>query len=223
MHIRGEVNFQNRIADIVNKSEDHALVLGAADHVEISKGAKINFEGSNLGIGSYSSLTLNEVSIETGGNLAIGSLDDLLITSSPNSDKYSVFNVGKYSDRDNVYLFAEDVLSAQRLKFEGSRTRQIYMEGNTIILNEVHFPANSEVMLRSKNGTPHFYGGIYSSESNSWSPYEVNFYSDSNTYDDRPILKTEFMENPQGGFDSQKNFKTGANESAIKIRPILSK
>ena len=97
LHLRGEVNFQNRIGDIVNKSEDHALVLGAADHVEISKGAKIHFEGSNLGIGAYSSLTLNEVSIETGGNLAIGSLEDLHITStsSLNADKYSVFRVGK--------------------------------------------------------------------------------------------------------------------------------
>jgi len=57
--------------------------------------------------------------------------------------------------------------------------------------------------------------------SNGWEPYKVNFFSDSNTYNGDPIVKEEFVEYPKGGFDSQ-NFKTGANESAIKIRTILS-
>ena len=77
LHIKGAVNFLNK-----NTSEDHALVLGAGDHVEIERKSKINYEGSNLGIGSYSSLTLNEVDIDVGGNLAIGTLSDVIINNS---------------------------------------------------------------------------------------------------------------------------------------------
>jgi hypothetical protein len=216
-----ELTFNNSVDGLVNTAEDHALVLGATDHVEIQKGAKINFEGSNLGIGAYSSLTLDEVSIDTGGNLAIGSLNELEIksTSDPSEDKFTTFKVGRYSDRDNVYLYAEDKLTATRLKFDGGRTREIYMEANTIDLREVHFPNDSQVILRSKEGMPHFYGGIYENESTSWAPYKVNFFSDSNTYAEQPILKGEFVENGTNGYNST-NFKTGAKEPAIKIRPF---
>jgi len=215
-----EITINNSVDGHTNTAEDHALVLGATDHIEIQKGAKIKFDGSNLGIGAYSSLTLDEVSIDTGGNLAIGSLNELEIksTSDHREDKFTTFKVGRYSDRDNVYLYAEDKLTATRLKFDGGRTREIYMEANTIDLREVHFPNDSQVILRSKDGAPHFYGGKYESESPSWAPYKVNFYSDSNTYAEQPIEKGEFVQNGNGY--NSTNFKTGAKEPAIKIRPF---
>jgi len=215
-----EITINNSVDGHTNTAEDHALVLGATDHIEIQKGAKIKFDGSNLGIGAYSSLTLDEVSIDTGGNLAIGSLNELEIksTSDSNEDKFTTFKVGRYSDRDNVYLYAEDKLTATRLKFDGGRTREIYMEANTIDLREVHFPNDSQVILRSKDGAPHFYGGKYESESPSWAPYKVNFYSDSNTYAEQPIEKGEFVQDGNGY--NSTNFKTGAKEPAIKIRPF---
>ena len=55
------------------------MVLGAGDHVEIEEGASIKYEGSNVGIGSYSSLTLTNVDIDVGGNLAIGTLSDMAV------------------------------------------------------------------------------------------------------------------------------------------------
>ena len=215
-----EITINNSVDGHTNTAEDHALVLGATDHIEIQKGAKIKFDGSNLGIGAYSSLTLDEVSIDTGGNLAIGSLNELEIksTSDHREDKFTTFKVGRYSDRDNVYLYAEDKLTATRLKFDGGRTREIYMEANTIDLREVHFPNDSQVILRSKDGAPHFYGGKYESESPSWEPYKVNFYSDSNTYAEQPIEKGEFVQDGNGY--NSTNFKTGAKEPAIKIRPF---
>jgi len=215
-----EITINNSVDGHTNTAEDHALVLGATDHIEIQKGAKIKFDGSNLGIGAYSSLTLDEVSIDTGGNLAIGSLNELEIksTSDPSEDKFTTFKVGRYSDRDNVYLYAEDKLTATRLKFDGGRTREIYMEANTIDLREVHFPNDSQVILRSETGEPHFYGGIYHDASPSWAPYKVNFYSDSNTYAEQPIEKGEFVQNGNGY--NSTNFKTGAKEPAIKIRPF---
>ena len=82
LHIKGDLHIKNQ-----NRTEDHALVLGAADHIEVydrKEGGRqeIFYEGSNLGLGSYSSLHLNDVDIDTGGNLALGSLSDIGITSS---------------------------------------------------------------------------------------------------------------------------------------------
>ena len=69
------------------------MVLGAADHVEIEQGSSINYEGSNLGIGSYSHLTLTNVDIDVGGNLAIGTLSDMAVNNSTFSGK--VFRPGQ--------------------------------------------------------------------------------------------------------------------------------
>ena len=46
-------------------------------------------------------------------------------------------------------------------RFNAGVAREIYMEAITIDLKNVDFPANSEVMLRSRDGIPKFYGGNY--------------------------------------------------------------
>jgi len=229
LHLAGDVTFENSVNGVINKTEDHALVLGSAQetnigHVEGSGPlqpiitdkndpnydhypTKINFEGSNLGIGSYEDLTLTNVAIDVGGNLALGTLADMHITQTD-------ISVGRHSDRDNVYMYADNLLSAHDLKFSG-RTREIYMEANTIDLRDVHFPGGSEVMLRSRDGAPYFYG-----EGGSLLVGHVNFFSNSNTYDNIPITSSEFS-SPKthgvAGYDSQ-NFKTATGDAAIKIR-----
>jgi hypothetical protein len=232
-----------------NHAEDHVLVLGAADHLEIygdgtGAGGIVNdmgeiqnidgkteifYEGSNLALGSYSALSLTSVDIDVGGNLAIGSLTDVDI-------KSSNFSVGRYSDRDNVYLYAENVLKVNGLtfdarpddlneRFESGTAREIYMEATTIDLKDVHFPANSEVMLRSSNGQPMFYGGDYRLESRV--PGAVNFHSNSNTYGGNAITSETFTNspnaNPIDGVPSGYNsigdgFKTSTGDAGIKIR-----
>ena len=225
LHIKGAVNFLNK-----NTSEDHALVLGAGDHVEIERKSKINYEGSNLGIGSYSSLTLNEVDIDVGGNLAIGTLSDVIINNSN-------FSVGRYTDRDNVYLFAENFMKieglnfdsrpdAQNKRFLAGRAREIYMEAITLDLKDVHFPAESEVMLRSRDGIPKFYGENYGLTN--LTPGAVNFYSNSNTYGGSNITPSAFSTLPNAnpnrdrkftGYDSiGENFQTSIGTPGIKIR-----
>ena len=111
---------------------------------------KINFEGSNLGIGSYEDLTLTNVSIDVGGNLALGTLSDMHITQTK-------FSVGRHSDRDNVYMYADGTSAAQPDTSLDVLERFI-MEAKTIDLSHVHFPRGSEVMLGVKDGTPNFYG-----------------------------------------------------------------
>ena len=226
LHLAGDVTFENSVNGLINKTEDHALVLGSAQqtnigHVEGSGAltattenpypTKINFEGSNLGIGSYEDLTLTNVSIDVGGNLALGTLSDMHITQTK-------FSVGRHSDRDNVYMYADELLQANDLTFSG-RAREIYMEANTIDLRDVHFPGGSEVMLRSRDGVPNFYGPNTSNLNDSYKPFHVNFYSNSNSYGGQAISEGEFIQKTHGvdGYNSQ-NFKTATGDAAIKIR-----
>ena len=194
LHLAGDVTFENSYNGVVNKTEDHALVLGSAQNTVIGSfevegipqdKSKLYFEGSNLGIGSYEDLTVTHIDIDVGGNLAIGTLANLNITE-------STISVGRNSDRDNVYMYAEELLSINDLIFS-DRTREIYMEANTIDLRSVQFPSNSEVMLRSKDGAPYFYGPGTSNDSSRYKAFHVNFYSDSNTYGGAKIIEGEFM------------------------------
>jgi hypothetical protein len=224
LHLAGDVTFENSFNGVVNKTEDHALVLGSAQetnigHVEGSgplvatnenpHPTKITFEGSNLGIGSYENLTLTNVAIDVGGNLALGTLADMHITQTD-------ISVGRHSDRDNVYMYADNLLSAHNLTFSG-RTREIYMEAKTIDLRDVHFPGGSEIMLRSELGKPNFWGNSYGGD---LEVGHVNFYSNSNTYGNVPITSSEFS-SPKthgvSGYDSQ-TLKTATGDPAIKIR-----
>ena len=226
LHLAGDVTFQNSVNGVTNKTEDHALVLGSAQETNIGHiegegplpstagnpyPTSITFEGSNLGIGSYENLTLTNVEIDVGGNLALGTLSNLTISKAD-------LRVGRNSDPDNVYMFAEELLEAHDLSFSG-RTREIYMEANTIDLRDVRFPANSEVMLRSKDGAPHFYGTGTSNPNSSYKPYQVNFYSSSNSYGGTPIVEGEFLEKSHGvkGWNST-TLKTNSGDAAIKIR-----
>ena len=75
---------------MVNKSEDHALVLGSAQNTVIGsfEGGSPPPQGSKLYLRFkswdwiYEDLTVINVDIDVGGNLAIGTLGDLRITES---------------------------------------------------------------------------------------------------------------------------------------------
>ena len=146
----GNIRFTN-----TNDAEDHALVLGAADDVMIN-GTDIEYTGSNLGIGSgdtgADSMYLVNTNIKTGGNLAAGSLGTMNIS-------FSNFSVGlansTTSDPDNVYLYANELISINNLGFSG-RVDDIYMESKTIHIQNTSFPATADVMLRSQAGSLHF-------------------------------------------------------------------
>jgi hypothetical protein len=164
--IKGDVTFTN-----TNEVEDHALSIGAADEVyfrsEYSSENSadyadpdpitVKYTGSNMGIGSYDTMRLVNVNLETGGNLALSTLDELHITSSRPDDQstFTVGTGGKNSDPDNVYLYAHNLIQADGLQF-GGRVDDVYMEAITINLKEVQFPSHSEIMCRSRYGTLHF-------------------------------------------------------------------
>jgi len=164
--LKGNVKFHNN-----NDVEDHALVLGAADELyfrsvynssnsdDYYNPDKITLEytGSNLGLGSESEMRLINVDIKTGGNLAIGTLNNLYI-GQENIDNMSTFSVGtggKNSDADNIYMYANELIKVNGLSFAG-RVDDIYMDAITIDLGNVTFPNHSDVLLRSRDGGLNF-------------------------------------------------------------------
>jgi hypothetical protein len=204
IHIKGNVDFINS-----NHAEDHALSIGAADDLHIKEGSRIYNEGSNLGIGSYDKLELLNVDIDTGGNLALGSLEELHITSTkPNEESAlsSTFSVGRYSDSDNLYLYADELINVDGLRFSGNM-REIYMEAITIDLKNIDFPSNSEVMLRSKDGYPTF------GASNKMIG-AVNFIENVK-HGSRGIESIQDFNANNSGYDSKI---MSGNSAAIKIR-----
>lgn len=153
-----------------NKVEDHALVLAAADDLylrseyssananDYSNPDPINIEytGSNLAIASQDTMVLVNANISTGGNLAIGTLDELHIGLSDNHHSVITLGTGgKTPSPDNLYLYANDLISVNGLDIEGYVSK-VYMEAHTIALRGVHFPTDSRVMLRSKIGELNF-------------------------------------------------------------------
>jgi hypothetical protein len=213
MTIKGDVTFTN-----TNDVEDHALVLGAADELYIrseyspANGAdysvdatpvNIKYTGSNLGLGSESKMRLVNVNIETGGNLAIGTLNELHIGfNDGHSSTFSVGNGGKNSDPDNVYLYASNLISINGLQFSG-RVDDIYMDAITINLKNVSFPEHSDVMLRSQIGSIN--GGTGS----------VNFFGNVKHGNDLITGQPQFN-GIDGHWDSNKALPNG--KAAIKIR-----
>ena len=167
MTIQGNLTFTT-----TNKTENSAMVLGAADQLflrstessansadysDSAAHVHIHNEGVNLALGAEKTMKLVNVSISTGGNLAIGSLDELHIgttlTTDPSKNTLSVGTNNAFtSDPDNIYLYANNLIQVNGLSITG-RVDDVYMEAVTINLNNVIFPETAEVTLRSRDGT----------------------------------------------------------------------
>ena len=166
MTIQGNLTFTT-----TNKTENGAMVLGAADQLflrstespnsadysDSATQVHIHNEGANLALCAEKTMMLVNVSISTGGNLAIGSLDELHIgttsTTDPSKNTLSVGTNNAFtSDPDNIYLYANNLIQVNGLSITG-RVDDVYMEAVTINLNNVIFPETAEVTLRSRDGT----------------------------------------------------------------------
>ena len=168
MLIKGDLTVTNS-----NKTENGVVVLGSADDIHIRSEysnssttqadytgnpdvVNITYTGSNAAIGSEDTMRLVNVSMSTGGNLAIGTLNELHIgTDVAQSNSISVGTGGENSDPDNVYMYANSLIQINGLNING-RVDDVYMEAITLNLRNVNFPTTSEVVLRSQMGTLHF-------------------------------------------------------------------
>jgi hypothetical protein len=188
------------------------LVLGAADDVFIES-TNIEYTGSNLGIGSgdtgEDSMWLVNTSITTGGNLAIGSLGTMNITSG------TTFTVGTAnkanSDPDNVYLYANELINIDNLNFSG-RIDDIYMESKTIHIKNTSFPATADLMLRSQNGALN----VNNSDSKSFTSGAVNFHNVKHLGISNDVLTRNQFNGVDGHINSTATLPNGT--PFIKIR-----
>jgi hypothetical protein len=163
--IKGDLTINN-----TNTSENGVLVLGTADDLHLRSEYSNNMQnpehytgnpdvlsitnaGANLAFGSDDTMRLVNVSITTGGNLAMGTLDEMHIgTDLAQSNTFSVGTGGVNSDPDDIYMYASNLIKINGLNITG-RVDNVYMEAITINLKNVNFPASSDVTLRSRDGT----------------------------------------------------------------------
>ena len=128
-----------------NKVEDHALVIAAADDLVVAQGKKVEYQGSNLALGSGDTMYLVDVDIVAGGNVAIGTLNDLHITSG------STINAGLGGNTPNsdlVLLYANDLLNLDNVNFAGN-IREIHMDASRVKMKDITLPTNSFLKINT--------------------------------------------------------------------------
>jgi len=215
MTIKGNLNIKNS-----NTEENGVMVLGAADdfYLRSEYGSidadyndpalvSITNEGANLAIGSEDTMRLVNVSISTGGNLAIGTLNELHIGLSDGHKSYlSVGNGGQNSDPDNIYLYANELIQINGMEITG-RVDDVYMEAVTINLRNVTFPHTSEVTLRSRNGTIGF------SNTPTPTPGSVNMYNVKHGSD---LLSGSSFNGVPGNYATNKVLPNGTPAVQVK-------
>ena len=156
-------------------------------------------------------MRLVNVNIKTGGNLAIASLDKLLIgqDSQTNMSTFSVGTGGKNSDPDNIYMYANNLIKINRLAFAGN-VDDVYMDAITIDLANVTFPENSEVMARSQDGTIN--NGIGSVK------FGANVYHGSDIITGATGSATNEFNGKDGEWDLNKKIHNGKSAFVIRKR-----
>ena len=189
LHLKGNLSFETS-HEIVSKDRPSktlghdVLLLGAADHIEgmqdNSSGERqtIENQGTHLVMGSYSDLTAKYVDIKTGGNLAIGSLEDLNL-------EHVSFDAGRANKNDNISLYSDQALNVNNPTFDGN-AKEIYMQGITINLTDVRFQTDKYYLLRSKLGEPKF---------NNFEAGYVNFRGD-NYWGNKKLTLNSFTQLP---------------------------
>ncbi len=132
----------NLLGNIVFEGEtSDELILLSAGSVDMSDLESFTHPGS-LGIGSFNSLNIDQVSL-TAGDLSLHSLDSVVLN--------NVSLQTRSTGADFIHILAQREIDIRELSL---RTREIVMSAMTINLLGVNFPDNSDVYLNSA------YGGI---------------------------------------------------------------
>ncbi len=138
------------VIDSGDPAADTAVAIGANDEVRFRRfeddrdvPVSIVHQGSHLAIGSGADLNVLNVRLtSTDGSVSLATLENLLVAEG------SEITPG---DQENVYLYADKTLTADRLVFNGN-PRDIVMNATTINLSNLDFPLAANVDLRSMNG-----------------------------------------------------------------------
>ena len=121
------------------------LILISANSIDLSGASSISYSGEELGIGSFDSLNVENISLKAEGMLSLRSLDSIVLKNA------EMITSGKGADF--VHVLAANQISADSVAFS-SMVKQITMEAMTINLANINFPTGSYVNLNS------LYGGV---------------------------------------------------------------
>ena len=135
------------LGNVVFNSPDAeaSLILISANSIDLSGASSISYSGEELGIGSFDSLNVENISLKAEGMLSLRSLDSIVLKNA------EMITSGKGADF--VHVLAANQISADSVAFS-SMVKQITMEAMTINLANINFPTGSYVNLNS------LYGGV---------------------------------------------------------------
>jgi len=136
------------------------IAANSADYINPPR-ISVNAPNTNLALAAVDEMNLVNVDITTGGSLAIASLDEMNIWSTSGHNTFSVGVNG--DDFEGLFLYADEMIKLNGLDIQG-RVDDIYMEAYSIQLNNVNFPGNSAVLLRSGTGKISFLSDLSSFE-----------------------------------------------------------
>lgn len=137
LSISGDVTLQT------GSATEAKLALIAVDSINISENSSLFFEGDDLIMGSWGSIEIVNVSMESGKGISINSLENLTIR---NSDLL-------VRGGDSINLRAQQEMLLNNVNFSNN-VKDIYMQAITIDLQNINFPDGSMVNLST------LYGGI---------------------------------------------------------------
>ena len=179
--VTGDLTLENE-----NEVEDHGLALVAGDDFYLRSEyspsnsedytdpdhINLTYEGSNLAIGSVDSMYLVNVNIKTGGNLAIGTLDTLEIVGKgkdgSGNDKRSSISAGTGGNTPNpdlVLLYANKLITLNKVDFVGGMIREIHLDAPKMQLRNLAIPSGTLVKG---------YAGGFANESYNWASKKLN-------------------------------------------------
>ena len=129
--------------DPVHADQETYLSFLSSETLGISPHTSVVFFGDNLHIGAWESMEVFNVSMESGRNLTIQTMEDLFIRDSSL----------RVREGDSIHISAQRDLMLNGVEFS-NKLREIYMQATTINLMNINFPGGSQVNMAT------MYGGV---------------------------------------------------------------
>ena len=133
--------WRSRVGSSLTENETYLSLLSAGS-LSLSRTAPL-FLGDNLHVGSWESMDVVNVSMESGKSLTMQTMEDLFITKADL----------RVREPDEIFLSAQRDLMLNSVNFPDN-IRNIYLEATTINLQNINFPGGSQVDMTT------LYGGL---------------------------------------------------------------
>ena len=140
---QNDLSISGDVTLLTGSAAEAKLALIAVDSINIAESSTLFFEGDDLLMGSWGSIEIVNVSMESGKGISINTLENLTIQNSE-----LLVRGG-----DSINLRAQQEMLLNNVNFSNN-VKDIYMQAITIDLQNINFPDGSMVNLST------LYGGI---------------------------------------------------------------